>query len=199
MLLKITTEEILTSSRAHRRGLAASVIALGIGLAVAPLASADPGDPFGGDPVTPAPAAGYADAGPVEISVPPTDDAGPAATACPNFAAALDAASTYYGDFADTIDGSPRPDYSDPSVSMTSESGRTALRQAASLAMTSAGTPGLQPDVADPMRSWSFGATKLLLKMAVRTSGDSMNQTAAQMNTDATNAQMACVGAGSRA
>ncbi len=133
------------------------------------------------------------------IPVPAAEEAGPAATACPQFAAALDGAATYYGDFADIIDGSARPDYSDPSVSTTAQSGRTALREAASLAMTSARTPGLAPEVADPMRSWSFGATKLLLKMAVRTSGESMNQTATQMNDDATNAQMACVSAGSRA
>ncbi|CQD24371.1 hypothetical protein BN970_06403 [Mycolicibacterium conceptionense] len=49
------------------------------------------------------------------------------------------------------------------------------------------------------MRSWSFGATKLLLKMGLRSGGQSLNDTATQLNNDATNAQMACAAAGTHA
>ena len=40
--------------------------------------------------------------------------------------------------------------------------GRTALREAAGTALEAAGTPGLPGDVADPMRTWSLHATKLV-------------------------------------
>ncbi|MCV7066006.1 hypothetical protein H7H51_10215, partial [Mycolicibacterium farcinogenes] len=54
-------------------------------------------------------------------------EANPAAlTACSQFADALDNAATFYGDFADTIEGTERPDYADPFVSMSNVSGRTA-------------------------------------------------------------------------
>lgn len=192
----------MKSPRVQGPALAGLFIALSVGLAVAPIASADPTDSTdsGSGTPAPAPAFGYSDNSPVTIPVPSSNDAAPAAvTACPQFGQALDGASTFYGDFADSIEGTERPDYSDPTVSTTNTSGRTALREAAALALSSAGTPGLQPEIADPMRSWSMGATKLLLKMAVRTSGESMNQTATQMNTDASNAQMACASAGARA
>ena len=74
----------------------------------------------------------------------------------------LDGSSNYYGDFADSIEGS---DYSDPAVASSNVVGRTALRQSAAVAMDAANTPGLQPEIADPMRIWSLGATKLLVKM----------------------------------
>ena len=44
--------------------------------------------------------------------------------------------------------------------------------------MTAANTPGLQPEIADPMRTWSVDATKLLVKMGLRIPGDSLNTTA---------------------
>ena len=53
--------------------------------------------------------------------------------------------------------------------------------------MDAANTPGLQPEVGDPMRSWSLDATKLLVKMGLRIPGDSLNTTANEMNNDATN------------
>jgi hypothetical protein len=54
--------------------------------------------------------------GPVQVATVPTaDDADPAAvTACAAFAEVLDGSSTYYGDFADTLEGSG---YADPAVS----------------------------------------------------------------------------------
>ena len=89
--------------------------------------------------------------------------------------------------------------YNDPAVQSSNEVGRTALRQAAGVAMDSANTPGLDPSIADPMRAWSADATKLLLKMALHISGESLNTTATEMNTDATNAQQACAAAGTHA
>ncbi len=189
----------------YERGIASLLIAFSIGFGAMPTALAEPGDEAGAPgpsapgvpelpPVTPA--------APVAVPVPVagTDDPGvPAVTACSTFADALDSASTFYGDFADSIEGVERPDYGDPTISTTNTSGRTALREAASSAMNAAGTPGLSPDIANPMRSWSFGATKLLLKMGLRTGGQSLNDTATQLNTDANNAQMACAAAGTHA
>ncbi|MCV7422488.1 hypothetical protein H7K45_18230 [Mycobacterium yunnanensis] len=130
-------------------------------------------------------------------AVPMSDAASPAAvTACGNFAQALDTAAQYYGDFSDSFEGS---DYNDPAVQSSNQVGRTALRQAAGVATDSANTPELDPSIADPMRAWSADATKLLLKMALRIPGDSLNTTATEMNTDATNAQQACAAAGTHA
>jgi hypothetical protein len=77
----------------------------------------------------------------------------------------LDDSSSYYGDFADSFEGS---DYSDPAVDSSNSVGRTALRQSAAVAMSAAQTPGLDPAIADPMRVWSLGASKLLVKMGLR-------------------------------
>lgn len=191
----------------YERGIASLLIAFSIGFGAMPTALAEPGAEAGapgpaapGVPELPAVAPGAPVAGPVQVPVASTDDAGvPAVTACSTFADALDSASTFYGDFADSIEGVERPDYGDPTISTTNTSGRTALREAASSAMNAAGTPGLSPDIANPMRSWSFGATKLLLKMGLRTGGQSLNDTATQLNTDANNAQMACAAAGTHA
>jgi hypothetical protein len=65
--------------------------------------------------------------------------------------------------------------------------------------MDAANTPDLDPAMGDPMRAWSADATKLLLKMALRIPGDSLNTTATEMNNDATNAQQACAAAGTHA
>jgi hypothetical protein len=159
------------------------VISFGVGFAFLPTALADDAAPQ--DPA-------------VQVdAVPMSDNAQPAAvTACGNFAQALDGAATYYGSFSDSFEGS---DYNDPAVQSSNEVGRTALRQAAGVAMESANTPGLDPAVGDPMRAWSADATKLLLKMALRIPGDSLNTTATEMNDDATNAQQACAAAGTHA
>lgn len=191
-------------------------IALGIGITLVPTASADPDAvvqteagavvpapvvPAAPAPVTaPDPLAAAPAPDPMAAGPAPVGDANPAAVAaCSLFAEALDNASVFYGDFADTIDGSARPNYSDPVVSTTNVSGRTALRESAAKAMNAAGTPGLPPDIANPMRAWSVDATKLLLKMGLRGSGDTLNVTASELNDDAHNAQMACALAGTHA
>lgn len=164
----------------------ASCVAVGVGLVLPATSLADD---VMIDPSMP---------GPVQVAtVPTSDDADPAAvTACATFAEVLDGSATYYGDFADTFEGS---DYADPAVSDSNVVGRTALRQAAGVAMTAAGTPGLQPEIADPMRTWSVGATKLLVKMGLRIPGESLNSTATEMNDDATRVQEACAAAGTHA
>lgn len=173
--------------RSSRRGVRIIVvlgIALFMGSAMAPTVFAEP-DTVQADQV-----AGPAAAGDID----------PAATsACSTFADALDKAAIFYGDFADTIDGTARPDYADPTVSTTNVSGRTALRESAGQAMKAAGTAGLSPDIANPIRSWSVDATKLLLKMGLRGGGDTLNTTATEMNNDANTAQMACAAAGTHA
>jgi hypothetical protein len=176
-------EETLSSSRVMTRAAAASLISLGMGFASIPTAFADDDAPQ--DPA-------------IQVNaVPMSDNAQPAAVvACANFAQALDGAATYYGEFSDSFEGS---DYNDPAVQSSNEVGRTALRQAAGVAMEAANTPGLDPQVGDPMRSWSVDATKLLFKMGLHIPGESLNNTATEMNTDATNAQQACAAAGTHA
>ena len=55
------------------------------------------------------------------------------------------------------------------------------------------------PTIADPMRVWSLGATKLLVKMGLRIPGDSLNSTATEMNNQAEKVQQACAAAGTHA
>ncbi len=163
-----------------------SILALGVGLTVVPTASADDVTVDGSAP------------GPVQVAAGPTsDNADPAALqACAQFAQVLDGSATYYGDFADSFEGSS---YDDPAVSSSNSVGRTALRESAALAMTAAGTPGLDPSIADPMRVWSLGATKLLVMMGLRIPGDSLNGTATEMNNQAEKVQEACAAAGTHA
>jgi hypothetical protein len=168
------------------RTLAVSVVALGIGIAGSPAAMADDAV---GDQSAPPPV--------VVTAVDPSDSASqPAVSACGTFAQVLDDSSNYYGDFADSIEGS---DYADPAVDSSNVTGRTALRQAAAVAMQAAGTPGLDPSIADPMRIWSLGASKLLVKMGLRIAGDSLNSTANEMNNQAEQVQQACAAAGTHA
>jgi hypothetical protein len=178
-------EETLKALQAGERTLAASVVAVCIGLTAAPAAWADDADgPSPGAPV-------------VVTPVDPSDSAtAPAVAACGAFAQALDASSSYYGDFADSFEGS---DYSDPAVDSSNVIGRTALRQSATVAMQAAQTPGLDPAIADPMRTWSLGASMLLVKMGLRIPGDSLNSTATEMNNQAEKVQMACAAAGTHA
>jgi hypothetical protein len=179
-------EETLKSSHLGERTVAASLIALGVALTIVPTAAADDVTFEGTAP------------GPVQVAAAPTsDNASPAAVqACAQFAEVLDGSSTYYGDFADSFEGS---DYADPAVSSSNEVGRTALRQSAAVAMQAAQTPGLDPVIADPMRVWSLGATKLLVKMGLRIPGDSLNSTATEMNNQAEKVQEACAAAGTHA
>jgi hypothetical protein len=169
------------------RTMAASIIIFGIGLSCIPVASADGDDQGVTDPGSP-----------VQVAAAPTsDDVNPAAVAaCSQFADTLDGTSEYYGEFADAFEGS---DYADPAVNSSNATGRTALREGAAAAMDAANTPGLQPEVGDPMRSWSLDATKLLVKMGLRIPGDSLNNTANEMNNDATTVQEACAAAGTHA
>lgn len=174
-----------------RRALLGSVVALGLGLAGSPAAFAEPDSAT--QPAPPQP-------GPVEFSAPISDGASPAAVAaCGQFAEVLDATAVYYGDFADALETYAQPDYQDPAVSTSNVTGRTALRQGAGVTMSAANTPGLAPEIANPMRAWSWGATKLLVKMGLRGGGDSLNATANQMNDDALGVQEACAAAGTRA
>jgi hypothetical protein len=179
-------ESILMSSHVCERALAASIFALSVGLIIIPTASADD--------------VGTAGSAPGPVVVTPVDPSGnvtdAAATACGTFAQVLDDSSSYYGDFADSFEGS---DYSDPAVGSSNEVGRTALRQSAAVAMQAAQTPGLDPSIANPMRIWSLGASKLLLKMGLRIPGDSLNSTATEMNNQAEAVQQACANAGTHA
>jgi hypothetical protein len=186
----------MRSSHVCERALATSLIAFGIGLAVVPTASADTSDPVQTD--TPAPGPGTI---PASSAGQVTDDTGaPAATACKQFAAALNFAAVNYEDFAYSIAGDgANVDYANPSVASNNVASRTALRQAAGVALDASGTPGLQPEIADPMRSWSMNATKLLLTMALRGNGDAINGAATDVNNDAHNTQMACAVAGTHA
>jgi hypothetical protein len=174
------------SSHVCERALAASIFALGVGLTVVPTASADVVGSDGSSP------------GPVSVTpVDPSDNASSAAvTACGTFAQVLDDSSNYYGDFADSFEGS---DYSDPAVDSSNAVGRTALRQAAGVALDAANAPGLQPEIAEPMRMWSLGATKLLLEMGLRIPGETLNGTATEMNNQAVLVQKACAAAGTHA
>lgn len=176
----------MKASHVCERAIVASVIVFGIGFAVTPSAMADD---TSGDASSPAPV--------VVTAVDPSDSATePAVVACGTFAQVLDDSSNYYGDFADSFEGS---DYADPAVDSSNATGRTALRQAAAVAMQAAGTPGLDPSIADPMRIWSLGASKLLVKMGLRIPGDSLNSTANEMNNQAELVQQACAAAGTHA
>lgn len=181
-----TLEEPLKSTNMCERALAASFFAFSVGLTIVPTASADDVTVDGSG------------AGVVQVAPGPTsDDATPAALqACGQFAEVLDGSSSYYGDFADSFEGSS---YSDPAVDSSNEVGRTALRQSAAVALQAAQTPGLDPSIAGPMRIWSLGATKLLLKMGLRIPGDSLNSTATEMNNQAEKVQEGCAAAGTHA
>lgn len=156
---------------ARERALAVCSIAFGTALAAAPLASGDPGEA----------------------------QESPAATACSQFAAGLDTAATYYSDFANNIAGDAPPNYASPLVVESNVTGRTALRQAAAEALSAAGTPGLQPEIANPMRQWSMSATKLVLLMGLHTRVDTINGAATDLNTNTNNVQFACAAAGTHA
>lgn len=156
-------------------------------LVFAPVCAADPADPTA-DP-QPAPAATAA--APQAVTVQPDS---PVTDACKQFGAALNVAALNYEDFAYATAGSGNyVDYQNPEVSQSNVVGRTALRAAAATAMSAAGTPGLPPEVSNPMRAWSLRATKLLVVMGLHGGGDSLNSNATELNSDAHDVQMACV------
>ena len=178
-------EESMSSSCVGRWTLAAPLIALGIGVAMVPAASADPDDVS--QPEVPGP---VADGAPNQAAV----------DACKQFSVALNYAATNYEEFAYASAGDGNSvDYNDPFVSGYNTAGRTALREAAAVALQASTTPGLQPEISAPMQSWSARATKLILVMGLRGGGNTLNSTATDMNTDAHNVQMACAAAGTRA
>lgn len=161
-------------------------------LSLAPLCSADPSGP----PSGPEPA-------PVERSFAPNalaaqPDAGsPVLNACGMFDASVNFAAANYEEFAYATAGNGDfVDYQDPTVSRTNVVGRTALRQAAAGALSASRTAGLPPEVADPMRTWSLHATKLVLLMGLHGGGDSLNSSVAQLNTESNEALMACAANG---
>lgn len=175
-------------------GRASVLAAIGCAVTVtlAPAAAADPADAADpGAPVAP----------PVPASAGVTsDDADPAAVqACGRFADVLEGTAYYYGDFSDALETWEHVDYDDPATQASNVTARTALREGAGAGMSAANTPGLSPAIADPMRSWSWGATKLLVKMGVRGGRETLNTTATEMNTDATHVQEACAAAGTHA
>ncbi|MBO0677556.1 hypothetical protein JRC04_08795 [Mycolicibacterium sp. S2-37] len=174
-------------------------VALGITFVAAPAASAQPDPQVDGGELPPVQVDAVA-APPVALAAPTSPDASPAAVAaCGQFAEALDAAATYYGEFADALDENAQARYADPTVNDSNTLGRTALRQGAVLAMSAANTPGLAPEIANPMRMWSVDATKLLVKMGLRSGGNTLDLTANELNSDALSVQEACAAAGTHA
>lgn len=120
--------------------------------------------------------------------------------ACARFGAALHHAASNYDEFAYATAGKGDViDYADRNVQRTNVIGRAALREAAQSALLAARTPGLPPEVSDAIKAWSVHAAKLLVVMGLRGGGDYLNETAAQLNTDAYAAQMACARHGGRA
>ncbi len=121
------------------------------------------------------------------------EDADPVSLACKQFDTAISVAATNYEDFAYATAGTgDYVDYQDPEVRRSNVIGRTALREAAAAALSASRTPGLPPEISDPMRSWSVHAAKLLMVMGLRGGGDTLNSSAEQLNADAARAQMAC-------
>ena len=188
---------------ARSKAIAVAVMVFCPLIASAHAALADPVEPVpvdsttsdGGQPVS-GPLPGPDDLAVPDDSVVPADSV---ATACKQFTIALDVASSNYEDFAyASAGGGNFVDYQDPNVARTGLIARTALRESAAVALSSAQTPGLPQDVSDPMRSWSMRATKLSLILSLRGGGDSMNATVADMNADGQDAQIACARAGMR-
>ncbi len=182
----------------------AAAIAIGVALTGVPAASADPQDIAPGTPPVPAPAepqsAAAADPQAPAADGVSDDGGGVASDACKRFSVALNYAASNYEDFAyDSAGEGNIVNYADPNVANSNVVGRTALREAVGTAMSVSMTPGLQPDIASPMQSWSMRATKLVLLMGLRGGGDSLNSTATDLNNDARNVQMACALAGTPA
>lgn len=136
----------------------------------------------------------------------PASDAAPvgppdaAAAACKQFSEALNLAAQSYDEFAYATAGNgDQVNYADERVWRSNLVGRTALRESAYSTLGASRTPGLPPEIADPLRSWSLSATKLLVVMGLRRGGDALNAAANDLNVHAQDGQMACArhGAGS--
>ncbi|MDY6997509.1 MAG: hypothetical protein SW019_12970 [Actinomycetota bacterium] len=171
------------------------VAALPLSLLLAATASADPDDA----PATEAPVASTPESGQVLVAAPVADGAAPAAVAaCGRYATVLQGTAVYYDNFAEALETYAQPEYREV-IRNSNTLGRTALREGAAEALSAANTPGLAPAIAAPMRSWSLGATKLLIKMGLRGTGDTLDTTVAEMNNDAYAVQLACAAAGTHA
>jgi len=178
-----------------RVGVGALVVALPL-LAGVPVAPADP---------TETPSAESTDAESVSSTTPDgeqmvpydvpafAETSSPMSEACTRFTAALNLAAVNYDEFAYATAGTGNSvDYRDPNVWQSNVIGRTALREAAREALDASRTPGTPPEISGPMRSWSLGATKLLVIMGLRGGGDTLNTAATALNADAQSTQMAC-------
>ncbi len=175
----------MKSSHVWMRFAAAAAIVLGAGVFGQPSAEADP-DAAAPDPVDTGAA--------VQSSGVTASGADPAAAqACAQFAAALDNAAEGYSNFADDLDGH------DPYIAQSNQAGRSSLEASAKAAMDAANTPGLSPDIANPMRSWSIGAAKLFVKMGIGMTGGTLDSTATEVNNNAEAVQRSCAAAGTHA
>ena len=197
-----------------------ALIAFGIGLAVVPTASADPGGPHQPQPPVPSPEAAPAPdafqgnvvaapaANPAAVGLPQGADPSasvqssgdPTRDACDLFNKAVNYASINYYDFADySAGGGNSVNYQSQAVDNANVAGRTALRQSAAAALNASGIPGAAPEVTAPMRAWSLSAAKLVLVMGVRGGGNTLNSTATELNQQAHDAQLACATSQSQA
>lgn len=189
----------------------AALIAVGLGIAAAPTAFADPSGPdhppppapvTGALPQAPAPPSALADAAAPAVGEPqgaapnaaPVQSSGsPTRDSCDLFNKAVNYAAINYEDFADYSAGSGNfVNYDDQTVVNANTAGRTALKQAAAAALSASAVPGVAPEITTPMRTWSFNAAKLVLVMGVRGGGDTLNSTATDLNAAAHEAQIAC-------
>ncbi|WP_018600093.1 hypothetical protein [Mycobacterium sp. 155] len=183
------------------RGFHALLVAVCVGLSAAPIAAADAEDNLVSTGAAAAPQSTDAET-PAQLpdaAAPVADDGGadPSVMACKSFSGAMNFAASNYEDFAyDSAGNGNTVNWSDPNVQSSNFTGRTALRMAAGTAMNAADTPGLDPAISEPMRSWSMRATKLLIIMGLHAGGERLNNTATDMNTDARNVQMVCAAAG---
>jgi hypothetical protein len=183
----------MTTSHTPGRAVAAFLLAGGLALGMAPAALADP------DGTT-----NEEDAGPpiqlpnvVAQPVVDADAAQAVVDACKAFSVALNYAASNYEDFAyNSAGGGNAVNYADGSVVSANSVGRTALRQASSMAMQASLTPGLPGDISGPMGTWSLRAAKLAVVMGLHGGGSTLNSTATDMNDNAHDVQMACAKAG---
>jgi hypothetical protein len=209
----------MRSFHACGQTVAISLLAIGIGLATVPMASADPAGTDQPQPPAPIPGppSGIATpdgpvASPEAASIPgaplgptgapqgedpstaqPQSSGDPTKDACSLFNKAVNYAAVNYEDFADySAGGGNYVDYSSSTVNNANVAGRTALRQAASASLAASTIPGASPEVTAPMQAWSLSAAKMVLVMGVRGGGDTLNSTATDMNKQAHDAQIAC-------
>ena len=160
-----------------------TLVVVGVALAAAPYAAAEPGEL---PPAPPGPESSTIDVAEPTMSA--------AETACSQFAGSLDLAASSYSDFADVTSGN-QWSYGDPVVASANVTSRTALREAAAAALAASATPGLQREIVGPMRRWSLQATKLLLIIGVHGNDDMTNGAASDLNDDAYKTQTACADA----